>query len=114
MLGAQCDIVLLALAVRTAGVSPALLNFQFLQYGHGMSKIPHLCAGPCPNAPTAPSHHTARLTQGIFSFPRFADAKPHSTCGTGRNACATEIASTPNVATAPSSIAGHGMPKIPH
>jgi hypothetical protein len=27
----------------------------------------------------------------ILSFPRFANAKPQSTCGTGRNACATKI-----------------------
>jgi hypothetical protein len=46
----------------------------------------------------------------ILSFPRFANAKPQSTCGTGRNACATKIAATSYGTIAPSFIAGHGMP----
>ena len=45
---------------------------------------------PCPNTPTATSRRTAKSTQRVLSLPRFAHAKPQSTCGTGRNACATK------------------------
>src|SRR5580704_10435930 len=42
------------------------------------------------------------------AFPWFCVRLPLSTCGTGRNACATE--SRVNGAIVPSSFAGHGMP----
>jgi hypothetical protein len=68
---------------------------------------------PCPNALPATSRHTAKSTQRIFSFPHFAHAQPHSTCGTGTIACATKTTAI-NGALAPSSYAGHGMSQIPH
>jgi hypothetical protein len=59
------------------------------------------------NITAAPRSNTK---ERILSLPRFARAKPRSTSGTGRNACATKIAATSYGTIAPSFIAGHGMP----
>ena len=79
ILGAQRDIVLLASAVRTAGLRPAhLMLLSLLPFTNN------------PNSKT-PARGQRYITQRSQYVPRFAHAKPHSTCGTGRNACATHI-----------------------
>jgi hypothetical protein len=74
MVRAQRDIVLSALAVRTAGVSPALLNFSFFSRGHGMSKTRRRRAVPERANSTIAPHSEINPTHSFVSSFRRREA----------------------------------------
>src|SRR5579864_7042055 len=69
---------------------------------------------PCPNVLISPSHHTAKSTQRILSLPRFDTREAAINLRRRLKPTLLETQHPTNGTIAPSSIAGHGMSKIPH
>src|SRR5579862_1016882 len=51
---------------------------------------------PCTNTPNSTIAPHSKINQRVPSLPRFTHAKTQSTCGTGKNACATQIKGSQN------------------
>ena len=69
---------------------------------------------PCPYVLISPSRHTAKSTQRILSLPRFDTREAAMNLRRRLKPTLLETQHPTNGTIAPSSIAGHGMSKIPH